>query len=287
MTVDESLTTTVDRLIGFRLRQLQQVTGLPVVFGGATSAETRATPQLRIGHLRGTFGRSLLDLRVDAGQGLGGSAVQTGALRTVRDYAATQTITHDFDAVVVQQERLSSIFALPLKVSGTIRGVIYGALREPRPIGDIILDRATAFGSSMERELITLIGRPEPALARPSSRVDEALDRLNEIAVDVTEERIRDSLLGVARELRELIGDDTPGSTPQARASAGGGTTHLAPREIQALRLVAIGMSNSEVADVLHLSTETVRAYLRSAMRRLNVRNRTAAVHAARNSGLL
>jgi LuxR family transcriptional regulator, regulator of acetate metabolism len=35
------------------------------------------------------------------------------------------------------------------------------------------------------------------------------------------------------------------------------------------------------------LSPETVKAYLRNAMRKLDVRNRTAAVHAARLAGVL
>jgi DNA-binding CsgD family transcriptional regulator len=61
----------------------------------------------------------------------------------------------------------------------------------------------------------------------------------------------------------------------------------LAPREVEALGHVAVGLTNGEVAAAMGLSTETVRAYLRSAMRRLDVHNRTAAVHAARQLGLL
>jgi DNA-binding CsgD family transcriptional regulator len=61
----------------------------------------------------------------------------------------------------------------------------------------------------------------------------------------------------------------------------------LAPRELDALRLVAVGASNVEIAAQLGLSPETVKAYLRTAMRKLDVHNRTAAVHAARLAGIL
>ncbi|MBN6040447.1 LuxR C-terminal-related transcriptional regulator [Amycolatopsis sp. 195334CR] len=280
MAVDWSHTTTIDRVLGLRLKQLQQLTGLPVVFGGATLKESTA-PQLRIGHLRGTVGKSLLDLRVESGRGLGGSVIQTGALRTVRDYASTRTITHDFDAIVVQEERLSSVFALPVSVAGTVRGVIYGALRGQQTIGDVVLERATTFGASLERELTTLLEPPEPPTQPVPARARAALDKLREVALGVEDETVRDALLGIARDLRELDDDRTP---PVAVRGDG---VHLAPREIEALQHVAVGLRNSEIAEVMRLRTETVRAYLRSAMHRLNVHNRTAAVHAARKHGLL
>lgn len=52
-------------------------------------------------------------------------------------------------------------------------------------------------------------------------------------------------------------------------------------------RLAAVGASNREIAAELGLSAETVKAYLRGAMRKLGVHNRTAAVHAARSTGAL
>ena len=69
--------------------------------------------------------------------------------------------------------------------------------------------------------------------------------------------------------------------------SAPEGTALLAPRDLDALRPVAVGASNLEIAARLGLSPETDKAYLRSAMRRLGVHNRTAAVHAARITGVL
>jgi LuxR family transcriptional regulator, regulator of acetate metabolism len=59
--------------------------------------------------------------------------------------------------------------------------------------------------------------------------------------------------------------------------SAIGGTRHLQGDD-GALRLVAVGAGNREIAARLGPSPETVEAYLRSASRRLGVHNRTAAV---------
>jgi DNA-binding CsgD family transcriptional regulator len=61
----------------------------------------------------------------------------------------------------------------------------------------------------------------------------------------------------------------------------------LTPRELDTLRPAAVGASNREIAAGLGSSTETVKAYLRGAVRKLEVHNRTAAVHAARSTGAL
>jgi DNA-binding CsgD family transcriptional regulator len=50
---------------------------------------------------------------------------------------------------------------------------------------------------------------------------------------------------------------------------------------------VAAGATNAAAADRLGVSAETVKAYLRSAMRKLGARTRGEAVVAARRVGLL
>lgn len=270
---DTSPTPTAARLVGLRLRQLQRATGLPAVFGGAT-APRRSGRELHITHVRGTIGTSLLDLRVGPGRGLGGSVLASGALRTVPDYASTRSITHDFDEIVVAQERLSSIFALPVTVAGVVRAIIYGAVRGPHRIGDAVLERASAFGTALEQELAGVLTRPATPVL-PHSRA--AVAELVELARTTGDAATRRRLDQLVADLREVVG----GAAPTA------GQPALAPREVEVLRLVAVGMTNGEVAGELGLSVETVRAYLRSATRRLGVHNRTAAVHAARVLGLL
>jgi DNA-binding NarL/FixJ family response regulator len=53
------------------------------------------------------------------------------------------------------------------------------------------------------------------------------------------------------------------------------------------LELAAIGATNLVIAAELGLGPETVKSYLGSAMRKLGVGNRTAAVHVARTLRLL
>ena len=61
----------------------------------------------------------------------------------------------------------------------------------------------------------------------------------------------------------------------------------LTPRQSEVLELIASGMSTSEIAKQLTLSTETVRNHLRSVFRELNVHTRLEAIAAARRLGLL
>jgi DNA-binding NarL/FixJ family response regulator len=61
----------------------------------------------------------------------------------------------------------------------------------------------------------------------------------------------------------------------------------LTSREVDVLRLVALGLSDSEVARRLFLSVRTVHAHLRSIYRKLGLRSRTAAVRFADENRLL
>ena len=59
----------------------------------------------------------------------------------------------------------------------------------------------------------------------------------------------------------------------------------LSPREIDVLKLTANGSSVKETADLLYLSTGTVRNYLTSIGTKLNARTRVDAVRIARDAG--
>ena len=53
------------------------------------------------------------------------------------------------------------------------------------------------------------------------------------------------------------------------------------------LAAVAVGRTNSEVADELSIMPTTVKTYLKNAMRKLGTRNRVETIHAARCADLL
>jgi DNA-binding CsgD family transcriptional regulator len=65
------------------------------------------------------------------------------------------------------------------------------------------------------------------------------------------------------------------------------GQATLAPREQQALALVATGRTNREAAAQLGISDETVKTLLERAYKKLGVRRRAEAVLEARRRGLV
>jgi DNA-binding CsgD family transcriptional regulator len=274
--VDDGVMAAIDRALPERLTALQRVSGVPVVFGGST----RPAPlgqQLDISRLAGTLGTSLRGLRVPPGRGLGGAVLRSGVPRRVNDYASADKITHDYDAIVVRDERLTSILAVPVTVRGTVRGVLYGAVRGCEPIGDRAVRAAAVVAGQLAREL----ERPvtgEDHLPVPGAPVTP-LDELADIIRQTRDSALRARLLRVHRQLGGRLDDE-------AKPLPGPGH-RLTSRELDVLRLAALGASNLEIASRLRLSPETVKSYLQAAMRRLGVHNRTAAVHAARESGLL
>jgi DNA-binding NarL/FixJ family response regulator len=111
---------------------------------------------------------------------------------------------------------------------------------------------------------------------------------------DVTAERLFDAVRIVAAGeallaptvTRRLIGEFAqmrPG--PDAAPVAALGT--LTPRETQVLRLVAEGLSNTEIAARLVVTEETVKTHVSRVLSKLGLRDRTQAVVAAYESGLV
>ncbi|MEX0669103.1 MAG: response regulator transcription factor [Pirellulales bacterium] len=70
------------------------------------------------------------------------------------------------------------------------------------------------------------------------------------------------------------------------REPATGGGVQLTPREAQVLRLVAMGLSNQEIADSLEISVETVKEHVQNMLRKISVNDRTQAAVWALRHGL-
>lgn len=63
-------------------------------------------------------------------------------------------------------------------------------------------------------------------------------------------------------------------------------TSHLTTREVEVLRLVAKGLSNAEIAGILHLSEGTVRNHISAILAKLDVTDRTRAAVLAIRHGM-
>ncbi|MGW1744232.1 response regulator transcription factor [Streptomyces sp. NPDC002092] len=263
------------------LVRLRRTTGLPVAFGGLVEPGRR---QMRISELSGTETPALSGLPVTAGNGLGGRAVALIRACAVTDYSSSRQISHEYD-IPVATEGLRSILAVPVVVRRRVRGVLYGALRTAQPLGDRTLGAAMEAARDVEQALAVgdvargllaaaAPGEPEraPAAGAAWEQVREAHAALRALAPRIADPALRSELLGVCGLL-----------TPKTQAPE----VDLAPRELDVLACVAAGATNAVAAERLGLRAETVKGYLRSAMRKLGAHTRGEAVAAARRAGLL
>ena len=78
-----------------------------------------------------------------------------------------------------------------------------------------------------------------------------------------------------------LLAPDAPGAV---LAGPGG---ELSDREIEVLRLVALGLTNAEIAERLYVSVRTVETHRTHVHQKLDVRSRSELVRIARSAGLL
>ncbi|WP_373431052.1 response regulator transcription factor [Streptomyces canus] len=261
------------------LVRLRRTTGLPVAFGGLVEPDRS---RIRISELSGTATTSLLALAVTSGNGLGGKAVALARPCAVADYSMSRQISHEYDAAVAA-EGLRSVLAVPVVVRRRVRGVLYGALRDARPLGDRTLTAAVDAARDVEQALVVddeardvlVAARAEPRRDDTSTweQVREAHAALRALAPRIGDPALRADLLDACALL-----------TPDAATAKG---IALAPRELDVLACVAAGATNAATADRLGVRAETVKAYLRSAMRKLGARTRGEAVVAARRAGLL
>ena len=111
---------------------------------------------------------------------------------------------------------------------------------------------------------------------------------------DVTAERLFDAVRVVAAGeallapavTRRLISEFARIRRP-APAAAAPALAALTPRETEVLRLVAEGLSNPEIAARLVVTEETVKTHVSRVLAKLGLRDRTQAVVAAYESGLV
>lgn len=267
------------------LRSVASQAGIPVLFGGTVADDT-----LYLSEFVGTRTNTLAGLSIARRSGLGGRVLDRRRPFAVSDYGRSTTITHHYDRQV-HGEGLRSILAVPVVVDGASRAVLYGAARACTPLGDRAADAVVAASRRLGSEImirdevdrrLRLLDRVDTAAAEGMS-TEEVRDihaELRGLAHGVTDAGLRDQLRGISRRLAAAV-------TPPAQREALPRSAHLTPRELDVLAQVALGCTNNDAAQRLSLGTETVKSYLRSAMRKLGAHGRHEAVVTARRLGLL
>ncbi len=264
------------------LRELRRLVEIPIVFGGLL---VDGEPMLV--EVDGTQTGRLRGLRIRGSTGLGGRAFVEGRPRAVDDYGSSRAISHEYDEAVLG-EGITSLLAIPVMVFGRSRGLVYLGRRDRSGLADDVLARAIPVVSSLQGE-IRIRDEVDRRLSSvehdartetPRELVDlrEAGAELRTIAAQIDDQDLAARIREVGANLLLSLkpDDEAPPSHPP-----------LAPREVDVLSLVALGCGNAEIAERLCIGSETVRSYLRNAMRKLDTHTRLEAVVAARKRGEL
>lgn len=266
---------------------------LPVAFGGLVQGAAGGGPgfaarQFRITELAGTDTETLRGLTIATGNGLGGKTLAMARPFSVTDYRSSRVISHEYDPAVAS-EGLRSVLAVPIVVHRRVRGVLYGALRAPYALGDRPLTVALNAARDLEqalavrdeaRRLLSFAQAPITDDPRAWEEVRETHAELRALATRIPDPRLRQQLLTACARLAAAA---APAGAPPRPAPP----AQLTPRELDVLSSIASGATNSAAAHRLRLRPETVKSYLRSAMRKLGAHTRLEAVVAARRAGLL
>jgi two-component system, NarL family, response regulator len=95
----------------------------------------------------------------------------------------------------------------------------------------------------------------------------------------------RDRILETVRKVYE----GQPSLSAEVAEKLADSLTHpeLSERELQVLKYMAIGQSNKEIAQVIHVSENTVKAHVKSILAKMDATGRTAAIAIAIKRGLI
>lgn len=275
-----------DDLVAQAVRELARRTRFPVAFGGLLEDGA-----VSVTSITGSRTRSLEGLQVRLERGLGGRAMTELRPRMTSNYGASRQITHDYDGFVLG-EGLRTLVAIPIVVAGRSRGVLYAGAWQESPVGGVTTTPALTVADAVASELRVQdeVERRIRSTARstapitPSEREElrESFAELRSISSTVTDASLRARLGNLEQKLIAVAGTTATG--PITRPVP---LVRLSPREMDVLSCVALGHTNSEIATQLGLREGTVKAYLGTAMSKLDASTRHAAVARARRAGIL
>lgn len=122
--------------------------------------------------------------------------------------------------------------------------------------------------------------------AAPAARIEDALAAwaAGYVAKALAADDVRSALLRIAAGEKVVAQAPYPASRTGARSRERG--TDLTPREGEVLDLVARGLSNQEIAELLVVSVNSVKSHIRTAYRKIGAASRSQAILWARAQGL-
>jgi two-component system response regulator NreC len=164
------------------------------------------------------------------------------------------------------------------KVRGHHPQVLVLDLNMPGVSGLVILPRIRE--ESPETQIVVLTMQNEPAFAREALQAGALGYVLKEAADAELVQAVRMAAAGekyLQPELGARLAAEPAGSTPD----------DLSDRELEVLRLIALGHTNSEIAEQLHLSVRTVESHRAHIQQKLRLTTRSELVRYALERGLV
>jgi LuxR family transcriptional regulator, regulator of acetate metabolism len=270
-------------LVSIAVGELVRRTRFPIAFGGL-----ERDGAVHVSAIVGARTPSIEGLVVREHRGLGGRALIERRPRLALDYRTSRTITHDYDRAILG-EGISTLFAVPVVVTGSARGVLYCGSWTQSAVGDVVARPAFGVADEMagelrvrdevDRRLAALDAHADAALpASAQEELRESYAELRSIAAALPDPALRRRLEGVEQKLAAL-------SSPGGAAPDPG--IRLSRRELDVLACAALGATNAQIGAELDLRETTVKSYLAAAMAKLDATTRHAAVLRARRLRLL